>query len=141
MSSSSNARVTTQTERRSVNDSSTTSKPRIASGLSGSKPERGDGRMPHSQPLGGPPSHKRMPSGSQRSGRNVEERSTERVQVTTRETLISRTRSPDRRPGPPVVAAERSKPVGSIKINNKDMGSKISRGEPAQGTPLNPLPS
>ena len=98
--------------------------------------------MPQSpQPLGGPPSHKRIPSGSQRSGRNVEERRTERVQVTTRETLTSRTRSPDRRPGPSMVAAERSKPVGSVRVNNKDMGSKISRGEPAQGMLLNPLPS
>jgi gamma-tubulin complex component 2 len=96
--------------------------------------------MPQSpQPLGGPPSHKRMPSGSQRSGRNVEERRTERVQLTTRETLTSRTRSPDRRPGPSVVAAERSKPVGSIKTNNKDTGPKISRGEPAQGMLPNPL--
>lgn len=94
-----------------------------------------------SQPLGGPPPHKRMPSGPQRSGRNVEERRTDRVQFTTRETLTSRTRSPDRRSGPSVVATERSKPVGSVKTNNKDTGTKISRGELAQGTLPKPLPS
>ncbi|KAK3390494.1 Spc98 family-domain-containing protein [Podospora didyma] len=43
--------------------------------------------------------HKRTASGNPRqaSSRSVDERRTERVQVTTRETLVSRTRSPERR--------------------------------------------
>ena len=142
MSSSSNARVTAQTERRSINDNSTISKPRVMSGLSGSKTERSDGRTPQSpQPPGGGPTHKRMPSGSQRISRNVEERRTEKVQVITRETLTSRIRSPDQRPSTSVVAAERPRPVESTRTNSKDITSKPTRTELPQGmAPIHPLP-
>jgi gamma-tubulin complex component 2 len=142
MSSSSSARVTLQTERRSINDNSNSSKPRMASGSSGIKTERSDGRIPQPpQPSAGGPSHKRMPSGSQRTSRNVEERRTEKVQVTTRETLISRTRSPDRRPGSSAVAPERARAVEVIRNSTKDTGSKTTRGEPPSGMLLSPAPS
>ncbi|OIW31767.1 hypothetical protein CONLIGDRAFT_572794 [Coniochaeta ligniaria NRRL 30616] len=65
------------------------------------KPERSDSRRqdrPSPQPSNVSTSHKRTASGNPRpTSRAVEERRTERVQVTTRETLVSRTRSPERR--------------------------------------------
>lgn len=52
-------------------------------------------------------SRKRSTSVNPRStSRHVEERRTEKVQVTTRETLMTRTRSPDRREGAKQRAAE-----------------------------------
>jgi len=138
MSSSSNVRATTQTERRSVHDNSGPGKPRIASGSGGSKSERPDGKRSRSpQSSAGGAAHKRMPSGSQRASRNVEERRTERVHVTTRETLTSRVRSPERRPPPSALASERSKPGDSIKSNVSDLGLKSSRTEQIQGECLN----
>jgi len=134
MSSSSNVRATTQTERRSVHDNSGPGKARIASGSGGSKSERPDGKRSHSpQPSAGGATHKRMPSGSQRASRNIEERRTERVHVTTRETLTSRVKSPERRPAPSVLASERSKPGGGVKLNMSDLGLKASRTEQIQG--------
>ncbi|KAK0718227.1 Spc98 family-domain-containing protein [Lasiosphaeria miniovina] len=56
---------------------------------------------PISSSYGTSQAHKRTASGNPRqTSRSVEERRTEKVQVTTRETLVSRTRSPDRRSGP-----------------------------------------
>jgi gamma-tubulin complex component 2 len=134
MSSLSNVRATTQTERRSVHDNSGPGKPRLASGSRGSMAERPDGKRPHSpQPLAGGAAHKRMPSGSQRTSRNVEERRTEKVHVTTRETLTSRVRSPERRLAPSVLASERSKPGDGIKPSMSDLGLKSSRTESIQG--------
>jgi gamma-tubulin complex component 2 len=64
----------------------------------GGKSERQDARRPKSpQASTHSAQHKRMPSGSQRMGRVVDERRTDRVHVTTRETVTTRTRSPDRR--------------------------------------------
>jgi gamma-tubulin complex component 2 len=142
MSSSSNVRATTQTERRSIHDNSGTGKPRLASGSGGSKSERPDGKRSHSpQPSVGGAAHKRMPSGPQRASRNIEERRTERVHVTTRETLTSRVRSPERRPAPSVLASERSKPGDGIKPNMSDLGIKSSRTEQIQGECLSGCPS
>lgn len=72
-----------------------------ANGRDGLKSERSDSRR---QDRSSPQlsnvstSHKRTASGNARpTNRAVEERRTERTQVTTRETLVSRTRSPERR--------------------------------------------
>jgi gamma-tubulin complex component 2 len=69
----------------------------------GLRNERSDSVRPGPSPQ--PPlfstTHKRSASGNPRpASRAVEERRTERVQVTTKETLVSRTRSPDRRAVP-----------------------------------------
>lgn len=65
------------------------------------KTDRSDPRRqdrPSPQPSNVSTTHKRTASGNPRPiSRTVEERRTERVQVTTRETLVSRTRSPERR--------------------------------------------
>ena len=84
------------------------------------------------QPLVGPP-QKRISSASQRGVRSMEEGRIDRVHVTTRETLTSRTRSPERRPGPSTVSMERPKPVASLRTDSKDTSSKASKGDLAQG--------
>lgn len=111
MSSSSNARVpiSSRAERRTANENGS-QQPRAPSGLGGSKVERSDpGRTQSPQPSSVGAGHRRAPSGSQRLKREVEERRTERVQVTTRETVTSRTRSPDRRSAVPQ-QPERTRP-------------------------------
>lgn len=112
MSSSSTARVSNQTDRRSTAEASRVS--------NGSKSERQDGRRPRSpQPAStNNAQHKRVPSGSQRTNRGVEERRTERVHVTTRETITTRARSPERRAPPPAVPSERSKPVDGDNLSD-----------------------
>jgi gamma-tubulin complex component 2 len=112
MSSSSNARVpaSSRAERRTATENGS-QQPRAPSAQAGIKSERPDPRQTHSpQPSASGASHRRAPSGSQRSKREIEERRTERIQVTTRETVTSRTRSPERRPsGPP--QPERTRPT------------------------------
>jgi len=113
MSSSSHARIPSRSDRRTATDSGST-QPRAPSGQQGgSRSERSDPRrQPSPQPSTSTGGHKRTASGVQRSSKAVEERRTERVQVTTRETISSRTRSPERRPGstqPP----ERQRPEAS----------------------------
>jgi len=133
MSSSSNARPTTQTERRSGTDGAT--KPRGNAPLGGIRTERPDGRhQPSPQPSTGGAAHRRAPSGSQRISRGVEERRTERVQVTTRETLTSRTRSPERRPAAPERGpSQRSRPADSGKVPPGETRPRSSKGETQQG--------
>src|SRR6187399_3233574 len=65
------------------------------------------------QPPGSGTAHKRSASGNfvRPASRAVDERRTERVQVTTRETLVSRTRSPERRSA----ASERSRTTDGAK--------------------------
>jgi len=100
MSSSSNARGSLRAERRTTTDNGS-AQPRDPSGQQGGRSERPDPRRAQSpQPSTSGQSHKRTTSGLQRTNRGVDERRTERVQVTTRETLTSRLRSPERRPGP-----------------------------------------
>jgi gamma-tubulin complex component 2 len=94
--------------------------------------ERAEGKRPSPQPSAGGTAHKRVPSGSQRTGRPVEERRTERVQVTTRETITSRTRSPERRPASSI-ALDRSRPTEGIRINSGDPGHKSIKVETPQG--------
>lgn len=133
MSSSTNIRSTTQqSERKSATEAS--GKPRGAgSSLGGSKSERPDGQHPISpQPSTGTTAHRRMPSGLQKSGRAVEERRTERVQVTTRETLTSRTRSPDRRPVPSLVP-EKSRATEAGRATTGESKPRLNKAETAQG--------
>lgn len=93
--SSSHARVSSRSERPSGS-----TQPRGSVQQGASRSEKQDPKQPQSpQPSATSNSHKRTASGVQRSSRGVDERRTERVQVTTRETLTSRTRSPERRPG------------------------------------------
>ncbi|KAE8447814.1 hypothetical protein EG329_010208 [Mollisiaceae sp. DMI_Dod_QoI] len=132
MSSSSNARVSSRTERRTATDNGNT-QPRAPSAQ-----ERG-GRTERLDP---PPStvsgstHRRIASGSQRTNRNVEERRTERVQVTTRETLTSRTRSPERRPGPSVQQTERPRAPEASRAYSGDSRPRSSKAEAPSGTAL-----
>ncbi len=138
MSSSSNARAAAQTERRSVHDNPGPGKPRLASGSGGSKSERPDGRLSHSpQPSTGGTGHKRIVSGSQRPSRVVEERRTERAHITSRETLTSRVKSPERRPAPPVLSSERSNPGEGIKSIVSELTLKSNRTDGSQGECLN----
>jgi len=110
MSSSSTARVSSRAERRTTNDNGT-AQPRAPSGQTGGRGERLDPRRTQSpQPSTAGPSHKRTASGSQRTNRGVEERRTERVQITTRETL-TRTRSPERNSAPSAPPPERQRPA------------------------------
>lgn len=91
---------------------------------------RADSRRPLSPSASGP--HKRTVSGSQRTSKNVEEKRTERVQVTTRETLTSRTKSPDRRPAPPP-NPEKGKASENVK-SSAEYRPKSSKGEIPQGS-------
>lgn len=88
------------------------------------------------QKQGGSGPHKRTASGNQRTSKNVEERRTERVQVTTRETLTSRTRSPERRTAPQA-HQEKGKANENVKTSF-DYGPRPSKGEMPQGS-LEPL--
>lgn len=135
MSSSSNARGTAQTERRATYDISTSAKPQVASGFGGAKTNRTTERGQQSlQAALGGVTHKRIQSGLQRSGRHVEEHMVEKVHVTTRETLTTRTRSPERRHAPSnVPLSERPKPSEGTRSINVDHGLKSSKVDPPIG--------
>lgn len=77
-------------------------------------------------------SHKRTASGAQRTNRGLEERRTERVQVTTRETLTTRTRSPDRRSAPSAQPAERQRLAEPSRAYIGDPRPKASKSEAPQ---------
>ena len=131
MSSSSNAK-TSHTERRTANENGP-GRPRQSSGqLGGSRNDRGEGRRPPSPQFStAGNTHKKMASGSHRN-KMIEERRSEKIQVTTRETLTSRTRSPERRSGPPPIQ-ERVRPKEPARTPSGDNQPKSSRTEPAQG--------
>ncbi len=100
--------------------------------------ERPDPRRPGPSPQPGPSgtAHKRSASGNvvRPASRAVEERRTERVHVTTKETLVTRTRSPERRSA----ASEKSRTTDGAKqkpVPAADVRPKEARPEPApQGT-------
>jgi gamma-tubulin complex component 2 len=129
MSSASHARVSSRSERRTTN-------------------ENGSSRVPYSQQGGiradprWPPSpkaeatHKRTTSTSQRVQGGVEERRTERVQVTTKETIAPRTRSPERRPGSFVHSQEPGKPSEAGRPNSGDPRTRSGKIESPSG--INP---
>jgi len=94
------------------------------------KSERSDSRKygPSPQAAFAQTSHKRTASGNPRpSSRAVEERRTERVQVTTKETLVSRTRSPERR----AAQAEKARNVDASKQRAPETRPRETRPEPA----------
>jgi gamma-tubulin complex component 2 len=129
--SSSNAKATTQTQRRSTHLNDTPANLKLRS--TGSKTEGPDGRLPQSpQPHAGSIGHKKVVSGSQRTTRNVEERRVERTQVTTRETITARTRSPERR-STPVIPSDRPRNGEGGKTNAGDSKSRPYKTEPPQG--------
>ena len=129
MSSSSTARGSSRAERRTTNDYGS-AQPRAPSGQTGSRGERLDPRGTRSpQPSTAGMSHKRTASGSQRTNRGVEERRTERVQVTTRETLTTRTRSPDRRSASSTQPTERQRPAEPSRAYLGDPRPKPSKPE------------
>ncbi|TVY65532.1 Spindle pole body component alp4 [Lachnellula suecica] len=113
MSSSSNAKVSSRSERRTVTDTGNT-QPRAPS-----QQQERSRRTQSPQPSTSGPSHRRVPSGSQRTNRGVEERRTERVHVTTRET-VTRTRSPERRSAPSAHPSERQRPAEPSRVNSGD---------------------
>lgn len=135
MSSSSNNRPSSLADRRIANDNAT-ARPRGPSGhQGGSRSERDPRRPPSPQASASSHAHRRATSSSQRTKGGVDERRTERVQVTTRETLTSRTKSPERRAAPQVQQQERARP-SDIRTNSGDYRSKSSKTEPPQGMPV-----
>jgi gamma-tubulin complex component 2 len=141
MSSSSNARVSSHAERRTATDNGSV-KPRAPSSQQGgNRNDRFDGRRtqsPQPQQSTASGTHRRTASNSQRMRGGVEERRTERVHVTTKETLTSRTRSPERRPAS-MQPQDRPKPSEISKINSGDSRPN-SRTELPQGNHLQELP-
>lgn len=135
MSSSSNARVSSRTERKTATENGTT-QPRAPSAQQerGSRNEKSDPRRPQSPqpPANSGTGHRRTASGTQRTSRNVEERRTEKVQVTTRETL-TRTRSPERRPGPSVHPTERPRAPEASRAYSGDSRPRSSKAEAPPG--------
>jgi gamma-tubulin complex component 2 len=133
MSSSSNARGSSRAERRTTTDNGT-AQARDSSSQQGGRVERPDPRRAESpQPSTSGQSHRRTASGIQRTNRGVEERRTERVQVTTRETLTSRPRSPERRPGPSVQPPERPRQAEPNRAYSGDPRPRPAKSEVPQG--------
>jgi hypothetical protein len=133
MSSSSNARGSSRAERRTTTDNGS-AQPRDSSGQQGGRSERPDPRRAQSpQPSTAGQSHKRTASGLQRTNRVVDERRTERVQVTTRETLTSRPRSPERRPGPLMQQPERPRQAEPNRTHSGDPRPRAPKSEVPQG--------
>lgn len=78
-------------------------------------------------------SHKRSASGNLRpSSRTVEERRTEKTHVMTRETVVSRTRSPNRRAQPPPQDKPRTSDMGGKHRAAADPRPREPRPEPPQ---------
>ncbi|KAF4625933.1 hypothetical protein G7Y89_g12230 [Cudoniella acicularis] len=133
MSSSSHARVSSRAERRTTNDNGS-AQPRAPSGQQGSvRNERPDPRRPQSpQPSVSGTTHRRTASGQQRTHRGVEERRTERVQVTTRETVTARTRSPERRPASSMQPERQQRPSEVPRTYSGDPRPRSSKAETPQ---------
>ena len=133
MSSSSNNRSSSLMERRIANDNGG-SRPRLPSGQQGGSRAERDPRRPQSpQTSTSRNTHRRVPSASQRTKSALEERRTERVLVTTKETLTSRTRSPERRPAAQMPQQERARPSEMARANSTDHRPRLSKAESAQG--------
>jgi hypothetical protein len=133
-SSNNNNRAPSLVERRIANENAT-ARPRDPSGQQGGTRSEKDPRRPQSpQASASGSTHRRAVSSSQRTRGGIEERRTERVQVTTRETLTSRTRSPERRPAPPVQHQERTRPSEVGRSNSGDHRPRPSKTDAIQGT-------
>ena len=84
----------------------------------------------------GTTSHKRTASGNPRpASRATEERRTEHVKVTTRETLVTRIRSPERRNGPAPKEKVRPGDGGAKAPRPTETRANESKAEPPPGTP------
>lgn len=136
MSSSTNTRASSRTERRTATENANT-QPRAPSAQQerGPKHDRQDPRRTQSpQPsTASGTTHRRTASGAQRTSRNVEERRTEKIQITTRETL-TRTRSPERRSGPSIHPIERPRASEASRAYSGDSRPRSSRAEAPPGT-------
>ena len=129
MSSTSQARVSSRPERRTANDNGSSRAPSGQQG-GGSRTERQDARRPPSpQASAAVTTHRRTASSAQKLKGGVDERRTERVQVTTRETITARTRSPERRPGTSMQPQERPKPSEAGRAYSGDPRLKPSKAE------------
>jgi gamma-tubulin complex component 2 len=114
MSSGSNARATAS-ERRTAASNDTGTRP---PGSMGSRGERVDSRRQEQ--------HRRAALGLQHTGRDVEERRTERVQITTRETLTSRQNVQDKRSGQAVGPTERGKGGERGRAHSSEPKNKVN---------------
>ncbi len=125
MSSASNVRASGLSDRRTNIDDA---RPRASGSSSRAEKESRPPRSPHASASS--TQHRRAPSGPQRTTRGVEERRTEKVNITTRETLTTRTRSPERRQ-PSATHTERPKAPDNAKPTSNDVQPK-SRSEAPQ---------
>ncbi len=143
--SSTTVRPTTYPDRRLHGGAAPDKGPRAprVSGHESFKPEQADPRYRESSPQAafgpGGTSHKRTASGNPRPASRAtptEERRTEKVQVTTRETLISHARSPDRRNGLVHVPKAKAKPTAAdgVKARPGETRNKEARPEAPQGS-------
>ena len=83
-------------------------------------------------------SHKRTASGNPRpASRTAEERRTEHIKVTTRETLVTRTKSPDRRNGQPPKERARA-PESGTKTRPVETRTREPKVEAPPGESLDP---
>lgn len=136
MSSSSTNRPSSLVERRIANENAT-ARPRLSSAQSGgTRTERDPRRAQSPQTTAAGSAHRRATSSSQRVKSGSEERRMERVQVTTRETVTSRTRSPERRPASQMQHHERSRPGEISRTNSADHRPRLSKAEVVQGISL-----
>ncbi|ESZ95503.1 spindle pole body component alp4 [Sclerotinia borealis F-4128] len=132
---SSHARVSSQSERRTVNDTgSGSSRSRPPSALAGTRADRPDvRRRPSPPPVAIDSNPRRTQSSSQRNNRGVEERRTERVHVATRETVTARTRSPERR-----APTDRPRTNDTSRSRGEELPSKTSKVETQHVLPWDP---
>ncbi|TRX98335.1 hypothetical protein FHL15_000980 [Xylaria flabelliformis] len=131
------SRLSSYADRRSNGtDSDGNPRPRAGASFSGTGRTSADSRDSRtgrtSQPGYTNPPHKRSASGNPRpASRTVEERRTERLTVTTREKLITRTKSPERRPKEPVQPErERWRPKEAPKSRQPETKPKETKSEP-----------
>ncbi|KAI1258389.1 Spc98 family-domain-containing protein [Xylariaceae sp. FL1019] len=107
------SRLSNYADRRSNGVDGDAPKPRAHAASRASQPSQADARIGRSpQPSYTNPPHKRSASGNPRpASRRVDERVTDRRTITTREKLVTRTRSPERQPkdAPPPPERYRSK--------------------------------
>lgn len=120
MATNNSGRASTQPERRSASDDS---RPRVSTSRA-ERPEQGSKRPRSPQPQPGAQSRRVVAStNAQKLSRGVDERKTERVKVTTRETVTSRTRSPQRRVPAPRGPPERVRTAETTASDGRGRGN------------------
>ncbi|OTB03294.1 hypothetical protein M426DRAFT_321862 [Hypoxylon sp. CI-4A] len=134
------SRVSNYSERRPNGTSDNDSNPRPRANAQTSRtsqPDQRNTRSPQTANIN--PAHKRSASGNPRpASRATEERRTERVTVTTKEKLISRTRSSERQPkDAPLPDRRKSKDMAkSRQPETKPRDSKLETAQPAPWDPI-----